>query len=49
MENIELAELTTEQQNTIEQAFKVEHLKDELAIDQMFDYDFDFDDHIESN
>ena len=44
MENIELVELTSEQQNTIDQAFKVEHLKDELAIDRMFDYDFNFDD-----
>ena len=44
MENIELVELTSEQQNTIDQAFKTEHLKDELAIDRMFNYDFNFDD-----
>ena len=44
MENIELVELTSEQQNTIDQAFKAEHLKDELAFDKMFDYDFNFDD-----
>ena len=44
MENIELVELTSEQQKTIDQSFKIEHLKDELAIDQMFDYDFNFDD-----
>lgn len=44
MENIEVVELTSEQQTTIEQAFKVEHLKDELALNKMFDYDFNFDD-----
>ena len=44
MENIEIVELTSDQQNTIEQAFKTEHLKDELAIDRMFNYDFNFDD-----
>ena len=44
MENVKIVELTSEQQNTIEQAFKTEHLKDELAIAQMFDYDFNFDD-----
>ena len=44
MENIKIVELTSEQQNTVDQAFKAEHLKDELAINQMFDYDFNFDD-----
>jgi len=29
-----------------EQAFKVEHLKDELALNKMFDYDFNFDDEV---
>ena len=44
MENVKIVELTSEQQNTIDQAFKAEYLKDELAIEQMFDYDFNFDD-----
>lgn len=44
MENIEIVELSSEQQNTIDQAFNTEYLKDELAIDRMFDYDFNFDD-----
>ena len=44
MENIEIVELTSDQQNAIDQAFKVEHLKDELAIAKMFEYDFNFDD-----
>lgn len=44
MENIEIVELSSDQQKTIKQAFKTEHLKDELAIDRMFDYDFNFDD-----
>ena len=44
MESLEIIELTPEQQNTIDQAFKAEHLKDELAIDRMFNYDFNFDD-----
>ena len=41
MGNIEIVELTSDQQNTIDQAFNVDYLKDELAIDRMFDYDFD--------
>ena len=44
MENIKIVELTSDQQNTIDQAFKIEQLKDELAIGQMFDYDFNFED-----
>ena len=44
MENLVIVELTQEQEKTIKQAFKTEHLKDELAIDRMFDYDFNFDD-----
>ena len=44
MENTGLVELTSEQQKTIDQAFNVDYLKDELAIEQMFDYDFNFDD-----
>ena len=44
MESIEIVELTSEQQKTIDQAFNVDYLKDELAIDRMFDYDFNFDD-----
>ena len=43
MENIEIVELSSDQQNTIDQAFKAEYLKDELAIVKMFDYDFNFD------
>lgn len=44
MESLEIIELTYDQEKTIKQAFKTEHLKDELAIDQIFDYDFNFDD-----
>ena len=44
MENLVIVELTQEQEKTIKQAFKTEHLKDELAITKMFDYDFNFDD-----
>lgn len=33
--------LTEEQDATITQAFKVEYLKDEIALSKMFDYDFD--------
>ena len=44
MENLVIVELTQGQEKTIKQAFKTEHLKDELAIDRMFDYDFNFDD-----
>ena len=44
MENLVIVVLTQEQEKTIKQAFKVEYLKDELAIDQMFDYDFNFED-----
>ena len=39
-ETVALVELSNEQQTTIEQTFKVEHLKDELALNKMFDYDF---------
>lgn len=41
LDNIKLVELSTEQKATIENAFKVEHLIDEVAIVKMFDYDFD--------
>ena len=41
MESIELVELTSEQQNTIDQAFKAEYLKDEIEMAKLFDYDFD--------
>ena len=41
MENLVIVELTQEQEKTIVQAFKAEHLKDELAIAKMFDYDFE--------
>ena len=42
---IDLVILTEEQNTTIAQAFKVEHLKDEIALNKQFDYDFDdFDD-----
>ncbi len=44
MENIELVELTSDQQNTIDQAFKAEHLKDEIEMAKLFNYDFNFDD-----
>ena len=44
MGNIELVELTSEQQNTIDQSFKVEYLKDEIEMAKLFDYDFKFDD-----
>ena len=40
-EIVELVELSYEQEATIEQTFKVEHLKDELALNKMFGYDFD--------
>ncbi len=43
-EAVTIVELSNEQEATIEQAFKVEHLKDELALNKMFDYDFNFDD-----
>ena len=41
---VDLLKLTFEQETTIEQVFKVEHLKDELALNKLFDYDFNFDD-----
>lgn len=40
-EVIEIIELSIDQQNTIDQSFKVEHLKDEMLLNKMFDYDFD--------
>lgn len=49
MESLETVVLTIEQQDTIDQAFKVEHLKDEMAFNKMFDYDFNFDDEIDQN
>jgi len=39
-EIVTVVELSNEQETTIEQAFKVEYLKDELALNKMFDYDF---------
>ena len=44
LQDTDLIKLTVEQETTIEQAFKVEHLKDEMALNKMFDYDFNFDD-----
>ena len=44
LQDTDLIELTVEQETTIEQSFKVEHLKDELALNNLFDYDFNFDD-----
>lgn len=41
MENIKIVELTSEQQNTIDQAFKTEHLKDEIEMAKLFDFNFD--------
>ena len=38
---IDLVILTEEQNTTIAQAFKVENLKDEMALNKQFDYDFD--------
>ena len=38
---IDLVILTEEQNTTISQAFKVEHLKDEMALNKQFNYDFD--------
>ena len=46
LQDTDLIELTVEQETTIEQAFKVEHLKDELSLNKMFDYDFNFDDEV---
>ena len=43
MENIELVELTSEQQNTIEQAFKADYLKDEIEMAKSNDFNFDDD------
>ncbi len=43
-ETVDIVELSNEQETLIEQAFKVEHLKDELALNKIFDYDFNFDD-----
>ena len=40
-EIVTLVELSHEQETAIEQAFKVEHLKDEIALAKLFDYDFD--------
>lgn len=46
METIVIIDFTEDQQKTIELAFNVEHLKDELSLNKQFndDYDFDFDD-----
>ncbi len=44
MESLEIIELTSEQQNTIDQSFKAEYLKDEIEMAKLFDYDFNFDD-----
>ena len=44
MESLEIIELTSEQQNTIDQAFKADYLKDEIEMAKLFDYDFNFDD-----
>ena len=44
MESLEIIELTSEQQKTIDQAFKVDYLKDEREMAKLFDYDFNFDD-----
>ena len=46
-EVIEIVELSIDQQNTIDQSFKAEYLKDEVLLNKMFDYDFndlDFED-----
>lgn len=37
----ELVELSVDQQKTIVDSFKTEHLKDEISLNKMFDYDFD--------
>ena len=46
MENVVIIDFTEDQQKTIELAFNVEHLKDELSLSKQFndDYDFNFDD-----
>ena len=44
LQDTDLIELTLEQETTIERVFKVEHLKDEMTLNKMFDYDFNFDD-----
>lgn len=41
LQDTDLIKLTVEQETTIEQAFKVEHLKDEMVLNKLFDYDFD--------
>ena len=45
-ETVVIVELSNEQEATIEQSFKVEHLKDEMLLNKMFDYDFNFDDEV---
>ena len=40
-EVIEIIELSIDQQNTINQSFKAEYLKDEMLLNKIFDYDFD--------
>ena len=44
MESADIVELTSEQQKTIDQAFNVDYLKDEIQMAKLFDYDFNFDD-----
>lgn len=46
-EVIEIIELSIDQQNTIDQSFKAEYLKDDILLNKMFDCDFndlDFED-----
>ena len=44
MYNLEFIKLSEDQEKIISQAFKVENLKDEIAINKMFDdYNFNFD------
>lgn len=40
-EVVEIVELSIDQQNTIDQSFKAEYLKDDVLLNKMFDYDFD--------
>lgn len=40
-EVVEIVELSIDQQNTIDQSFKAEYLKDEILLNKEFDYDFD--------
>ena len=44
MYDLEFVKLSEDQEKIIAQAFKVDNLKDEIAINKMFDdYNFDFD------